>query len=173
MDVSEKTLKDMVYFGLDKSDIDSDGYVTLYHGTVKSVSTLKKSEIFFMTASKEVAIDYAKMRQKETGKKGVVQTIKVNPEDVAWNQGSAEIEFTKGGTIKGGVLYPKEVRKRPSLNKDAPTYRGIRAGMILPRTKMKVLDIVIHGDSSAQFKILNGTKEIWYDANTVIKYEFA
>jgi len=32
--IDRHTLNDMKYFGLFKSDIDKDGYVTLYHGGV-------------------------------------------------------------------------------------------------------------------------------------------
>ncbi len=78
-------LQDMKYFGLNKHDIDEDGYVTLYHGGKQLPKKLRKNEIFFM-----------------------------------------------------------------------------------PKTKWIVLDLVIHSENKAQFKFKAG----WYDANSVIDYEF-
>lgn len=162
----------MDYFGLTKNDIDENGYVTLYHGTVNPPKTLKKGKIFFMTASEYVAKDYANMRSKETGKKGIIMTLKVKPDDVAWNQGSGEVEFTKGGKIVNGKIIPNERKKSTHVNKKADTYKNIKAGDILPKTKNKIIDIVVHPNGNAQFLIDMGKGKMWYDANMVLNYEF-
>jgi len=99
--VDNSTLQDMKYFGLSKSDIDEDGYVTLYHGGKNLPDKLNKDEIFFMTPDIELAKDYAKMR------KGEVFTIKVKPEYVNWNQGSQEVELDGGGIIRNGIIIPE------------------------------------------------------------------
>lgn len=99
--VSKDTLKNMKAFGLGKNDIDGEGYVTLYHGGKELPDSLKEDEIFYMTSFYDEALDYAKMRR------GEVFEIKVNPEDVNWNQGSYEIEFDKGGLIRNGKIIPK------------------------------------------------------------------
>ena len=108
--VSNDTLRDMKAFGLSRNDIDSDGYVTLYHGGKELPERLKEDEIFFMTSSYDEALDYAKMRN------GEVFEIKVRPEDVTWNQGSYEVEFDKGGLIRNGKIIPKITEKRYSVN---------------------------------------------------------
>ena len=104
------TLRDMKAFGLNKGDIDNDGYVTLYHGGKELPDTLREDEIFFMTSSYDEALDYAKMRN------GEVFEIKVRPEDVNWNQGSYEVEFDKGGIIRNGKIIPKIKEKNFSVN---------------------------------------------------------
>lgn len=109
--VSIDIVRDMKAFGLDKNNIDSDGYVTLYHGGRELPERLNDDEIFFMTASYEEALDYAKMR------KGEVFEIKVRPEDVNWNQGSYEVEFDKGGLIRNGKIIPKTIEKKYSVNR--------------------------------------------------------
>ncbi len=169
-----ETIKDMVDFGVDKTNIDEDGYVTLYHGTVNPVYKLKRGEIFFMTPNKDEARDYANMRSKETGKRGVVMTIRVKPVDVNWNKGSYEVEFTKGGIIENGILKPYTRKKRAIINKKNKTeYKGVKVGDILPKTGWTVLDIVIHDNSNAQFNIKNDKGNMWYDANMVVNYEFS
>jgi len=171
--MNRSILKNMEYFGLGKNDIDNEGFVTLYHGTVNVVSLLKKGEIFFMTSSGDEAKDYARMRQKQTGKKGVVMTIRVKPEDVYWNQGSQEVEFSKGGKIIDGTLYPTKTKPRIRLSNKNISYKGVKVGDILPKTGFKVLQVVVHPNNSSQFLVLNGSKKIWYDADTVIEYEFS
>jgi hypothetical protein len=109
--VSIETLRDMKAFGLSKSNIDSDGYVALYHAGKELPERLNADEIFFMTSSYDEALDYAKMR------KGEVFEIKVRPKDVNWNQGSYEVEFDKGGLIRNGKIIPKITEKKYSLNK--------------------------------------------------------
>ena len=107
--VSTQTLKDMRYFHVSKNDIDEDGYVTLYHGGKVLPEILRADEIFFMTPDYTLAEDYARIR------KGEVFTLKVNPDDVNWNQGSQEVEFDKGGIIRDGVIIPKTINKEYSV----------------------------------------------------------
>jgi len=108
--VSMNVLRDMKAFGLSKYDIDKDGYVKLYHGGKELPERLKENDIFFMTPSYDEALDYANMRS------GEVFEIKVKPEDVNWNQGSYEVEFDKGGIIRGGRIIPKVVDKKYLVN---------------------------------------------------------
>jgi hypothetical protein len=127
--VSHETLKDMRYFGLSKNSIHG-GYVTLYHGGKKLPVRLRKGEILFMTPNIEEAQDYANMV------KGKVFTLKVNPEDVNWNQGSREVEFSKGGVIKNNIIIPnkeKETDYKLVLNKvkNIEEYHGYVVGDIL------------------------------------------
>jgi len=103
--VDKNTLQDMKTFGLNKSDIDEDGYVTLYHGGKILPDKLNKGEIFFMTADIETVKDYAKMRN------GEIFTIKVNPDYVRWNQGSQEVEYDRGGIIRNGIIIPEDKDK--------------------------------------------------------------
>lgn len=107
--VSTQTLKDMRYFHVSKNDIDEDGYVTLYHGGKVLPEILRADKIFFMTPDYTLAEDYARIR------KGEVFTLKVNPDDVNWNQGSQEVEFDKGGIIRDGVIIPKTINKEYSV----------------------------------------------------------
>ena len=107
--VSTQTLKDIRYFHVSKNDIDEDGYVTLYHGGKVLPEILRADEIFFMTPDYTLAEDYARIR------KGEVFTLKVNPDDVNWNQGSQEVEFDKGGIIRDGVIIPKTINKEYSV----------------------------------------------------------
>lgn len=116
--VSRQTLKDMRYFRVGKNDIDSDGYVTLYHGGKKLPSKLNKDEIFFMTPSYDLAQNYADIR------KGEVFTLKVNPEDVNWNQGSMEVEFDKGGHIYNGVIRPLKSHQIKDKEQIRSSYSG-------------------------------------------------
>jgi len=104
--ISSDTLRDMRSFGLNKNNIDDDGYVTLYHGGKELPERLKEDEIFFMTPSYDEAKNYAKMR------KGEVFEIKVRPEDVNWNRGSYEVEFDRGGLIRNGKIIPKLIDKK-------------------------------------------------------------
>ena len=161
-------------FGLSKYDIDEDGYVTLFHGGVNLPKKLRKDEIFFMTPSEEEAKDYANMRG------GKVFTIKVKPEDVNWNQGSYEVEFDKGGVIKNGIMYPYEKKKKDKINKKeewidserkvVTNYKNVSVGDIMPKSKLKVYEIIYNTKTNnAQFNMGNNR---WYDANTVITYEF-
>lgn len=108
--VSNELIRDMKAFGLSRGNIDSEGYVTLYHGGVELPERLKEDEIFFMSSSYDGALDYAKMR------KGEVFEIKVKPEDVNWNQGSYEVEFDKGGLIRDGKIISKIKEKTFSVN---------------------------------------------------------
>lgn len=108
--VSTNTLNAMKAFGLSKNNIDNEGYVTLYHGGKELPDILKQNEIFFMTPSYDEALDYAKMR------KGEVFEIKVNPEDVNWNQGSYEVEFDKGGIIRNNKIIPNNNNKKYLIN---------------------------------------------------------
>jgi hypothetical protein len=174
IEIANKTvLDDMKYFGLSKSDIDSTGHVTLYHGTISPTNVLKKNEIFFMTPSKQEAKEYANMRAHETGKKGSVLTIKVNPLDVNWNQGSGEVEFSNGGKIENGYLIPSKKQIRGRIKKSNKTeYKKVKVGDVLPKTKKVVLDITLIGDNKAQFKLNFDGNISWYDADTVINYEF-
>lgn len=147
----------------DKSEIDTDGYVTLYHGGKRLPKKLRKNEIFYMTPYYDEALDYARMRG------GKVFTLKVKPEDVYWNQGSYEVEYDKGGDIIDGVIYPhKKVSSVSKISKISDTYRGFSAGDKLPKTNNIIYDIVLHDNGKAQFK-LKGNK--WYDADMVLKYE--
>ena len=100
--ISDDCISDMEQFGLYKSDIDSLGFVTLYHGGVELPEVLRRDEIFFMTPSIDVAEDYARMRG------GEVFTLKVKPQDVNWNTGSGEVEFDKGGEIVDNKIYPND-----------------------------------------------------------------
>jgi hypothetical protein len=179
--VSRETLRDMRAFGLSTGDIDRDGLVTLYHGGKTLPKRLIKGEIFFMTASESEAEDYARMR------KGKVFTIRVNPEDVDWNQGSYEVEFQDGGQIVDGVLVKKTRAVKPKVasteaasgeydpwagsddSRQLKSYKWVNIGDIMPKTGWKLLDIIEHKSGHVQF-LFNGDK--WYDAMTVLKYEF-
>lgn len=87
----EDTMNRMHDFGIDQSDVDSNGYVTLYHGGKELPEFLRPDEIFFMTSDIGTAQSYARMRQ------GKVFTILAKPDDVHYNTGSGEIEFDRGG----------------------------------------------------------------------------
>jgi hypothetical protein len=172
----ENYLKDMKSFGLSKNDIDDNGYITLYHGGKSLPKKLNKDEIFFMTPYYDEAKDYANMR------KGEVFTLKVNPKDVNWNQGSYEVEYTKGGEIINGTIYPPKSKIKFGTNKkydfndpwgkedfrSIKKYENVKIGDILPKTKWKVQDIIQYKSNNVQF-LLNGKL---YEANAVIKYEF-
>lgn len=107
-------LAKMQDFGLDSSDIDSDGYVTLFHGGKKLPTTINSDQIFFLTPNQSEAEDYAKMRS------GKVFKLKVKPSDVTWNVGSREVEFDQGGKIRNGVIIPNT--QKPTIsNTDAKT----------------------------------------------------
>ena len=152
--------------------IDKEGYVTLYHGTIKPVSKLKKGEIFFMTADREVAEEYARMRenQAEIKKRGVVIEIRVKPTDVYWNQGTYEIEYSKGGEIREGqIIPPGNKDKRRGTGQ---VYYQAKEGQRLPRTKNKLIQIVKNKEGRVQFYLeqVNGKKG-WFDAHTVMQYE--
>lgn len=75
--------------------IDPLGYATLYHGgtSMPESGILEPGRVFFMSPDKNVAQEYAEMRG------GEVFTIKVKPEDVYWNEGTGEVEFSKGSSI--------------------------------------------------------------------------
>jgi hypothetical protein len=179
--LNEGYLQDMVYFGLTRDDIDDNGYVTLYHGGKKLPVVLNKDEIFFMTPSLELAQDYAAMR------KGQVFTLKVKPEDVHWNQGSQEVEYDQGGKIINGVIYPPEKktqsrRQKGGVSETEPwtpknandrrrlaAYKNVNLGDTLPKSGWIVLDIIQHANGQVQFQF---TGDRWYNANTVLKYEF-
>lgn len=161
-----ETISDMKTFGLTQYDLDEDGYVTLYHGTTNPKTILKKDEIFFMTPNYNEALDYTKMRQKQYNKKGVVQEIKVKPNDVYWNQGSYEVEFDKGGKIVNGYLIPSKTKPKTKPKNKNIEYKGIKIGTILPKTNFKVLDIIIHDNGKAQFQFKQD------DGDTVINYEY-
>ena len=179
--VSRDTLRDMRAFGLSAGDI-KNGYVTLYHGGKVLPKKLNRGEIFFMTASKTEAKDYARMR------KGEVFEIKVRPEDVSWNQGSYEVEFQDGGKIIDGVLIKgtRAIAAKVASTKGASSeydpwvgsvdsrqiqsYKWATIGDKMPKTGWKLLDIIQHKSGHVQF-LFNGDK--WYDADTVLNYEFA
>ena len=168
--VDNDILRDMSSFGLSKNDIDNEGYVTLYHGGVNLPNKLKKDDIFFMTPSQHEAQDYANMRN------GSVYTLKVKPEDVNWNQGSYEVEYTKGGIIKDGYIIPPVKKNTYKPQDKSITYKNIAIGDILSKTGYKVLDIVIHNNqnSKGSAQMLLDTKNgqpMWYDAETVFEYE--
>ena len=103
--VDSYLLKQMRSFGLSKSDIDSDGYIRVYHGGVTLPKRLNKNEIFFITQDYKLAEDYARIR------KGEVFELRVKPEDVNFNQGSYEIEYNLGGIITndGRIIPPEPV----------------------------------------------------------------
>ena len=177
----EGYLRDMMAFGLTKSDIDENGYVTLFHGGKILPNRLKKGEIFFMTPSEDEATDYARMRN------GQVFEIKVKPEDVHWNQGSYEVEFEDGGIIKNGYLIPNKKKEPSKVNREVfrynfedkfdndsewryiKEYKGVKLGDVLPRSGWKVLDIIQYKSGHVQFKFKG---DRWFDANMVINYEF-
>lgn len=164
--VTRDTLNDMRAFGLSRHDIDGDGLITLYHGGRELPQKLNADEIFFMTPHKNEAEDYARMRQ------GQVFTLRVNPEHVNFNQGSYEVEYTLGGSIRNGEIVPAKLPQPEHVAKDnAVTYRGYAIGDKLPRTGYEILDIVIHSANSAQFYLQTESDTMWHDANTVIKYE--
>lgn len=175
----DSALRDMKSFGLGKQDIDSDGYVTLYHGGRSLPKKLNKGEIFFMTPYYDEAKDYANMR------KGRVFKIKVKPEDVNWNQGSYEVEYDKGGNIVNGFLVPlikNKVRRKKKVNHnfDDPwvgnsdfryikSYKNVNQGDKLPKTGWTVKNIIQYKDSNnVQFEFNKGI----YNADSVISYEF-
>lgn len=112
--IDQKELfKLMKEFGVSKSDIDSNGYITVYHGGKTLPKTIKPESsggIFFLTNNYDTAQDYADMR------KGKVFEIKVKPEDVNWNTGSYEIEIQDGGKIQNGIFYPT-IKKLPKTKK--------------------------------------------------------
>ena len=158
----ENYLDDMEDFGLSKFDIDSDGYVTLYHGGKILPDKLNKDEIFFMTPHEVEAQDYADMRH------GEVYTIKVDPSLVNWNTGSYEVEYEGGGIIRDGIIIPsKEKKVWVKSGIDSPSYKGVNIGDVMPKSNFVVQDIVVHSENSAQFLFDNG----WYDAKTVMEYE--
>lgn len=186
--VSKQTLKEMEQFGVDKGDIDEDGYVTLYHGGVKLPKVLNKDEIFFMTPDYELAKDYARMRG------GKVFTLKVKPDDVNWNQGSYEVEYDKGGHIIDGIrgeyshhvdgiiVPPKTVKIKnnalyysyedewtgKSNYRYLKTYKNVSIGDKMPKTGWILEEIIQHKNSNVQFKF----NDNYFDANSAIRYEF-
>jgi len=184
IDITEKSggiprsiLKDMQAFGLSENDIDKDGFVTLFHGGKKLPTKLNKDEIFFMTPDEHEAKDYADMRN------GEVFTLRVKPVDVNWNQGSYEVEFDKGGIIKNGTIIPENTKNTNTntniadytdpwnTKKDyrgVSNYKGVKVGDKLPKTKSEVIDIVQFKRGNAQFQTADG----WFDADTVVAYEF-
>lgn len=166
MKLSKETLEDMSNFGLSKSDLDDNGLLTLYHGGVELPERLNKDEIFFMTESKELAEDYARIRG------GEVFELKVNPEYLNFNQGSYEIEYELGGIIRNGEIIPeKKPEKDHEVDNPDESYRNFKIGEVLPKSGYEIIDIVIHSENNAQFYLETGNGKHWYDANTVIKYE--
>ena len=175
--ITKQILKDMEYFGLYKSDIDNEGYVTLYHGTVNLPNKIKKNEIFFLTSSKEVAQDYADMRSLHSGKRGKVIELKVKPEDVHWNTGTQEVEFTKGGIIKDNKIISYKKRSPSKIDKNSITYKNFKVGDLIKTDNniFKVLQIYKLDNGKVQFLLYNkrDKKEGWYNADTIISwYEY-
>jgi predicted acetyltransferase len=177
-EVSRQTKKDMESFsyGL-SSDIDSDGYVTLYHGGKKLPEEIMPDQIFFMTPDIELARDYAKMR------KGIVHKLKVNPDDVHWNRGSYEVEFKNSGYIKDGVLITKKktkIKKGSSSENDPwsstskkdyrflSKYKNISVGDKLKKSDFEIMQIIQHKNGLVQFKSEN---DKWFNADNIVDYE--
>lgn len=105
-EVDDDTLSRMSDFGMDESDIDENGYITLYHGGIELPDRLNSDEILFLTNDYATAEMYANIRGEQNKTEGEVFIIKAKPEDVNWNTGSGEIEFDRGGLIsrRGGYL---------------------------------------------------------------------
>lgn len=122
-EVDDDTLMKMRDFGMDEDDIDSNGYVTLYHGGVELPERLNPDEIFFLTNDYSSAENYANIRGQQKRTEGEVFTIKVRPEDVSWNTGSNEIEFDRGGLLsrRNGYLT---IIPRTMENIDVPINVG-------------------------------------------------
>lgn len=176
--VSQETLSRMSDFGLDKSDIGSNGLITLYHGGKKIPTNLKKGQIFYMTPSREEAQDYASMRN------GEVFEIQVDPEDVSWNVGSREVEFEDGGSIKNGVLMSSNSSKVPSKDKlpkfedkwiergtvrEIGEYKNVAIGSKLPKSKALIKSIYHNKNGFVQIETDKGD---FYNADVLLKYEF-
>jgi len=159
--------KDLPYgmedFGLSGGDIDSQGYITLYHGGKRLPRILRKGEIFFMTPYESEAEDYARMRH------GEVFRIRVKPEDVRWNNGSMEVEFDEGGTIENRVLVVAKPNKKNKKN--TALYS---AGDIIERTDGRKGKIVsIDTDNSPicyEIQIENGWKNVWWTTEDIKEY---
>ncbi len=154
--VDEDTLYRMRDFGMDEDDIDSNGYVTLYHGGIEIPDRLNPDEIFFLTNHYETAEDYARIRGDQKGVPGEVFTIKVRPEDVSWNTGSGEIEFDQGGLIsrRNGFLT---IIPRTEENIDVPINIGdeILGGKFKnKKIKVKSIDKNEKGDITVNDKPL-------------------
>ena len=160
--IDSKTLKDMSVFGLSKSDLDSQGYITVYHGGKSLPKKLIKDNIFFLTNDIEVAKDYAQIR------KGKVFTLKVKPEDVNFNTGSYEIEFDKGGAIVNQkyIIPTKEIKPTSIIN-----YKGYKIGDKLKKSKGIINDLVLKPKPQFLVFFSNNKKEYWVDAETIVKYE--
>ena len=97
--IDEDTLERMESFGVTERDIDSLGYIKLFHGGLELPEKLNAGEIFFLTNDYDTAEMYANIRGQQNETQGEVFIIKVKPEDVSWNTGSGEIEFDSGGDI--------------------------------------------------------------------------
>ena len=97
--IDEDTIEKMESFGITERDIDSLGYIKLFHGGLELPEKLNAGEIFFLTNDYNTAEMYANIRGQQSEAQGEVFIIKVKPEDVSWNTGSGEIEFDSGGDI--------------------------------------------------------------------------
>ena len=163
--VSSDTLFRMKEFGLSRADIDSEGYITVYHGGAKLPRKLNKDEIFFLSNSREVAEDYAKMRH------GQVFELRVRPDDVLFNTGSNEIEYDKGGSIVDGKIVPPEQKKRFRRVGNLKEYRGFGIGDNLPKSGFTIRDIIAHDNGNVQMLLKTNNGDKWYAADTIINYE--
>jgi hypothetical protein len=163
--VSSDTLFRMKEFGLSRADIDSEGYITVYHGGVKLPRKLNKDEIFFLSNSREVAEDYAQMRH------GQVFELRVRPDDVLFNTGSHEIEYDKGGSIVDGKIVPPEQKKRFRREGNLNEYRGFGVGDNLPKSGFAIRDIIAHDNGNVQMLLKTNNGDKWYAADTIINYE--
>lgn len=162
-------------FGLSLSDLDSNGYITLFHGGKKLPTTLNPNQIFFLTPNEDEATDYAKMRG------GKVFTVKVKATDVNWNTGSREVEIDSGGTIKNGVFIPSSsnLQKNDNLASfDDPwtgkktrlidSYKSFKVGQRLKKSKFTIKNIYQNKNGLVQFESTDGQ---FFNADSIISFE--
>jgi hypothetical protein len=88
--------------------------IKLYHGTESSVGkSIDKNGLRFgdfLTADKNEALDYAKMRAKQKGTTPIVKEFNFNKNEVSLNVGTNEWQY-KGGTNLQGGKYPEKIYK--------------------------------------------------------------
>jgi hypothetical protein len=162
-------------FGLNMSDLDENGYITLFHGGKKLPTTLNADQIFFLTPNEDEATDYAKMRG------GKVFKVKVKATDVNWNTGSREVEIDSGGTIKNGVFIPNTTNLQKNDNLASfndpwvgkktrliDSYKSFKVGQRLKKSKFTIKNIYQNKNGLVQFESTDGQ---FYNADSIISFE--
>lgn len=94
-----------------KPFIGNDGKITLYHGSNTAFDKSMADYGTFLTANRQEALDYARMRANGRGGSAKVSEIKLDPSEVRLNQSTGEFQYIGESKSLSGSKYPKEVYK--------------------------------------------------------------